>query len=180
MLMKIQALLLAVSLAAAAVGCAGGSENPANLQVKTTSAVISSMTGHKTYAYEAIAPAPPGDAQWAGAPQVIAEMKQHIDEDMQAKGYVLSEKPEMYIRISVGVRQVRQEATGSANIAGAPASVETMTDMGIDVFDYANGGHLFHGTASHQLHHDEPGENKLAKAVRLILEPVPPAAPAAT
>jgi hypothetical protein len=163
------------ALAIALAGCAGGSQNPGNLQVKTTSAVISSMAGHRTYAYEASAPAPPGDAQWNGVQTSIAEVKQHIDADLQAKGYVLSPNPEMIVRISLGVRQVREEATGSLNVAGAPAGTDVQQDLAIDVFDYANGGHLFHGTASNPLHHAEPGENKLAKAVRLILQPVPPA-----
>jgi hypothetical protein len=164
-----------VALAALAAAC-GGSENPANLNVKTSSAVVASMSGHKTYAFEAIAPAPPGDAQWAGAPQVIAEVKQHIDADLQAKGYVLSTTPELVIRISVGVRKTTEDPHGTMQRLGEPEKEETVTDLAIDVFDHANGGQLFHGTASSQLHHREPGDNKVAKAVRLILEPVPPAA----
>lgn len=171
--MKASALFLVLSLAIA--GCAGGSQNPGNMQVKTTSAVISSMSGHKTYAYEAIAPAPAGDAQWAGAQNAIAEVKEHIDAGMKAKGYVLSPNPEMVIRISMGVRTVREEPTGSKARLNVPEGSDTQQDLAIDVFDFSNGGHLFHGTASNPLHHREPGENKLAKAVRLILEPVPPA-----
>lgn len=171
--MKLSAIFLALSLGL--VGCAGGAENPGNMRVKTTSAVISSMSGHKTYAYEAVAPAPEGDAQWTGAQAAIAEVKEHIDADLQAKGYVLSPNPEMIVRISMGVRTVREEPTGSLAVAGAPSGQDVQQDLAIDVFDYANGGHLFHGTASNPLHHREPGENKLAKAVRLILEPVPPA-----
>lgn len=164
-----------IVLALSAGGCAGGAQNPGNMRVKTTSAVVSSMSGHRTYAYEALAPAPPGDAQWTGAQAAIAEVKEHVDADLQAKGYVLSPTPEMMVRISMGVRSVRQEPTGSMATLGAPSETDTQQDLVIDVFDYENGGHLFHGTASNPLHHREPGENKLAKAVRLILEPVPPA-----
>jgi hypothetical protein len=171
--MKASSLFLAVALAA--IGCAAGADNPGNMQVKTTSAVISSMAGHRTYAYDALAPAPPGDAQWTSVQASIAEVKKHIDADLQAKGYVLSPNPEMIVRISLGVHEVREEATGSLSTAGAPAGKDTQQDLAIDVFDYSNGGHLFHGSASHPLHHAEPGENKLAKAVRLILQPVPPA-----
>lgn len=156
-----------------AVSCVA--DDPGNLRVKTSSTIISSMAGHRTYAYEAIAPAPPGDAQWSGSQDAIAEVKRQIDADLLRKGYQLSPRPELVIRISLGVRTVREEPTGSAAVQGAPAGTDTQQDLAIDVFDLSNGGHLFHGTASNPLHHREPGENKLAKAVRLILEPVPPA-----
>jgi hypothetical protein len=167
-------LCLSSLLLALAVGC-GGAQNPGTLDVKTSGNVISSLEGHKTYAYETTVPPPSGDSQWAGAQQTIEQIKEHIDADMKAKGYTLSMKPEIVIRISLGVHQVKEEPHGSAAINGAPPQVDTVTDLAIDFFDYSNGGHLFHGTAASPLHHRQPSENQLAKAVRLILEPLPPA-----
>lgn len=172
MSLRIAAATLLLLLAA----CAPSKDRVGTMQVTTHSAVISSMAGHKTYAFESIAPAPPGDAQWAGAPLAIAQVKQRIDAEMQAKGYVLDPNPELVVRISIGVRKVVEEPQGSAAINGAPVMTDTVTDLEIDVFDRANNGHLFHGKAQDELHHREVDGDKLAKAVRIILEPVPPAA----
>lgn len=167
------ATTLLVLLAAA---CTPGKDRMGTMQVTTQSAVIASMAGHKTYAFESIAPAPPGDAQWAGAPLAVAQVKERIDAEMQAKGYVLDPNPELVIRISIGVRKVIDEPKGSAALNGAPVTTNTVTDLEIDVFDREDNGHLFHGTARDELHHREVDGDKLAKAVRIILEPVPPAA----
>jgi len=166
------ALFIVLALAA----CTPSKDRMGTMQVKTQSAVIASMTGHKTYAYESIAPAPPGDAQWAGAPLAVAQVKERIDAHMQAKGYVLDPNPELVVRISIGVRRVVEEPKGSAALNGAPVMTDTVTDLAIDIFDRENNGHLFHGTARDELHHREVDPDKLSKAVRVILEPVPPAA----
>lgn len=147
------------------------------MTVKTNGAVVGNMAGRKTYAFQAVAPPPPGDAQWDQAAVAIAEVKARIDEAMQAKGYVLDEHPEMMVKISIGVRELLKEPTGATANTGTvvPAIKETVTDLDIDIFDYARGGQLFHGQARDEVHHREVDKDKLAKAVRLILEPVPPA-----
>lgn len=155
-------------------GCAR--DKVGTMQVKTTSAVVASMAGHKTYAYESIAPAPEGTVQWGGATVAIAQVKERIDGEMQAKGYVLDPNPELLIRISIGVKTAIDEPQGTAALNNAPVMTNTVTAMNIDIFDLANNGHLFHGTSQDELHHREVDGDKLAKAVRLILEPIPPAA----
>ena len=172
-------LALAVSVTAAATltACAKDPDNPGTMAVKTNGAVVGSLAGHKTYAYQAVAPPPAGDAQWDMAAIAIAEVKTRIDEEMGAKGYVLDEHPELMVKISIGVREEMKEPTGAAASArtDVPAIKQTMADLDIDVYDYSNGGQLFHGHAQDEVHHRQVDKDKLAKAVRLILEPVPPA-----
>jgi hypothetical protein len=176
--------LVAVAVLAAGLstglcaGCAKNPENPNDMSVRTNgAATMGSLAGRKTYAYQSVAPPPPGDAQWDQAAVAIAEVKSKIDEEMQARGYVLSLTPEVVVRISIGVHEELKEPTGAAASTriDVPATEETATDLEIDMFDYGNGGHLFHGRAQKLLHHREVDKDQLAKAVRLILEPVPPA-----
>lgn len=169
--------LLLFALAASIAGCAKNPENPGTMTVKTNGAVVGSLAGKKTYAYQAVAPPPPGDAQWDLASTAIAEVKARIDDEMRTRGYVLDMHPELMIRISIGVRDVLRQPTGATASTGTdvPAIKETATDLAIDIFDYANGGQLFHGEARDEVHHRQVDKDKLAKAVRLILEPVPPA-----
>lgn len=164
-------MLVALALVA---GCAR--EKAGTMQVKTSGTVVASMAGHKTYAYESIAPAPEGTVHWGGADVAIGQVKERIDGELQAKGYVLDPNPALLIRISVGVKTAVDEPQGSAALNNAPIMTNTVTVLSIDIFDHANNGHLFHGTAQDELHHREVDGDKLAKAVRLILEPVPPAA----
>lgn len=175
--MRFHALFLAIL---AFAGCAKDPENPGSMAVRTNNAPApgaGTLAGHKTYAYQAVAPPPPGDAQWDQAAIAIAEVKAKIDEEMQAKGYVLDLHPELMVRISIGVREILKEPTGRAANTGTdvPPTKETATDLDIDIFDYGSGGRLFHGQSRDEVHHREVDKDKLAKAVRLILEPVPPA-----
>lgn len=146
------------------------------MHVTTHGAVVASMASHKTYAYEAVAPAPPGTAHWAGAATAIDTVKRCIDRELQARGYVLDPQPGLLVRISIGTHQVHDEPTGSAATNNAPPTTDDMTRLHIDVFDRANGGHLFHGIARDELQSPEPDPEQLAMQVRLILEPVPRAA----
>lgn len=175
--MRTFVFVVALSVAAAATACTKDPDNPGTMAVRTNSAVVGTVAGHKTYAYDAVAPAPPGDAQWEMASVAIAEVKTQIDEQMQARGYVLDEHPELTVRISIGVREVLKQPTGAAASArvDVPAMKRTTADLHIDIFDYSNGGQLFHGEAHDEVHHRQVDKDKLAKAVRLILEPLPPA-----
>lgn len=138
---------------------------------KTSSSVLASMTGYKTYAYDASAPAPPGDAQWSGTQAQIAKVKEQIDHAMQAKGYVLSPKPQLLVRISLGLKTT----TDPTAVRGATSSTVNEEDLDLDLFEYPSGEHLFHGTASDLLREQDPSQSKIAGAVPAILEPVPPA-----
>lgn len=166
-----------LALAALTSGCAKNPENAGNMSVKTNGAVVGSVGDHKTYAYQSVAPPPPGDAQWNQAAIAISEVKARIDEEMQHRGYVLSMTPEVVVRISIGVHEELKEPTGAAasGRTDVPATEETATDLVIDMYDYTNGGQLFHGQSQKILHHREVDKDSLGKAVRLILEPVPPA-----
>ena len=151
-------------------GCGGAQILDAKPDVRTSGSVLAPMAG-KTYAYEATSPAPPGDAQWKGTQDTIAQVKAQIDAAMQAKGYVLSPKPQLMVRISIGLKTIKDPAA----VRGAAVQTDTEQDLEIDVFDYATGNHLFHGTAANPLHHKEPSESKIAGTVPAILQQVPPA-----
>lgn len=165
--MELKLLLATVVLVA---GCGGAQLLEAN-DLKTSGAVLAPMTGHKTYAYETSSPPPPGDSQWKGTQDAIAKVKERIDAAMQAKGYVLSPTPQLTVRISIGVKTIKDPAA----VRGAGNSTDTEQDLEIDVFDYQSRSHLFHGSATNPLHHREPSESKIAESVPAILQQVPPA-----
>lgn len=158
---------------AAPSGCAPATHSLGTMHVTTNGAVVASMANHKTYAFESVAPAPPSSVQWTGAAGAIQSIKTNVDREMQGRGYVLDPEPGLVIRISIGTHQQRDDATGSAAVFDAPSTTDQMIQLHIDVFDRANGGHLFHGVAKDELHSPEPEAEQLAKQVRLIFEPVP-------
>ncbi|MBX3229025.1 MAG: DUF4136 domain-containing protein [Labilithrix sp.] len=166
--------IVCVVLVFVLAACAPSKDRVGTMQVTTHSAVISSVSGHKTYAFEATAPTPDGTVQWADAPQTLAIIRERIEGEMRARGYVLDPDPELLVRISLGVKKVLEEPKGMAAQHGAPSMTNDVTELHIDVFDRSNGGHLFHGSASDELHHREPDPDRIAKQVRLIMEPVPP------
>lgn len=155
----------------AVTGCGGAQILETKPDVKTSAEVLAPMAGHKTYAYETLSPPPPGDAQWKGTQATIAKVKERIDAAMQAKGYVLSPTPQLTVRISIGLKSIKDPTA----VRGTGMSTDTEQDLEIDVFDYVSRAHLFHGAASNPLHHREPSGSVIAGSVPAILEPVPPA-----
>jgi hypothetical protein len=168
--MGLHRLLLTAALVVV-TGCGGAAQIlEQKPDVRTSGSVLAPIAG-KTYAYEATSPAPPGDAQWKGTQDSIAKVKEKCDAAMQAKGYVLSPKPQLMVRISIGLKTIKDPAA----VRGAAVQTDTEQDLEIDVFDYASGKHLFHGTANDPLHHKQPSESKIAESVPAILQQVPPA-----
>lgn len=162
--MKLGWICLVLSLAIA--GCSAGSKP----SVKTSAYLIAPMDGHKTYAYDASAPPTPG-SEGVGSQDQIAQIKERVDAAMQAKGYTLSPKPHLMVRISLGHKTVRDPTA----VRGAGAETVHQQEMYIDVFDFGAGTHLFHGTASSILGKTPPAESPIAESVPSILERVPPA-----
>lgn len=164
---------LALALPVALAGCRPGTQGVGTMRVVTQGAVVASMAEHKTYAYDPVAPAPPDSVQWAGVPEALEIIKRAIDRELQARGYVLDPKPDLVVRISLGVHHEHVEPTGSAATHQAPGKTDDIVRLHIDVFDHENGGHLFHGVARDELHTPEPEATQLERKVSLILEPVP-------
>ena len=151
-----------------ALGAAGCAHHP---NVKTSSAILAPMAGHKTYAYDATVPAPPGHAQGPETQAPIAKLKESIDAAMQANGYTLSPSPHLPTPIPIGLRTAKNPNA----VRGGTNDITTEQNLDIDVFDHASGAQLFHGTAKNPLEHREPSESSIAESVPAILEPVPPA-----
>ena len=155
--------------------CATGPSS--TLQVKTNSAVVANVAAHRTYAH-AVATTPAGYSEGRLTPETLAMARTRVDENLDAKGYVLApteEEADMIVRLSSGIRLRVQEPTGASANAGAPTETDIVGKLVVDLFDRKTGGQLFHGYARDEIHRDDVDGKKLGTAVRLILEPIPAA-----
>lgn len=161
------------ALSSAACGGATTQSSSSKMLVKTNGAVVSNVARHKTYSHETAAQPPVGYVPTRMTPAVLDKVRQDIDADLQRKGYVLANDGELVVRISQGVRSVREEPTGSSAVAGAPEIPDTRSALVIDVFERATNGHLFHGFARDDVDPTTIDEKKLNEAVTKILAPLP-------
>ena len=163
------ALFAPLSLGACKTGPA------ATMQVKTSGAQVAAMARFTTYSHEENLTPPPGYATGRMTPELLEKVRMQIDAHLQKKGYVLAPPGtgELVVRIAWGVRTVLQEPTGAAAKAGAPAQVDQVGKLVVDVYERANNSELFHGFAKDEIHSRDVNGTKVATAVDLLLEPVP-------
>jgi hypothetical protein len=168
---RIVGLLSLTLVGAFALGC----HNPTTgtMQVRTNSAVVSTVAAYRTYSHETADQAPMGYLETALTPAVLEKVWQRVDVEMANKGYVLVPSGELVVRISEGTRDVKEEPKGRAAVQGAPSEHAKIQSLVIDIFDRNTEGHLFHGYARDEIHDSETNEARISEAVHDILQPVP-------
>jgi hypothetical protein len=165
----VSAIAIVTALAAVTAACGN------KVQVKTTSADVSSIARNRTYAHDPADGTPPGSSDPARAQQLLETARKQIDGELQRKGYALAAPGEadMIVRVTSAVRQVVDEPTGAMAAAGAPGELDTVGSLSIEIVERASRESLFRGVAKKEIHTRRVAENEVAAAVTEILEKVP-------
>ncbi|AKU95788.1 hypothetical protein AKJ09_02452 [Labilithrix luteola] len=146
------------------------------MQVKSNEANKGAdVARYHTYAQETAEQPPEGFARTDLTPDVTDIIFKTVDEELSRRGYAQAPpgtKPELLVRSSSGVRQVRRQPTGKAAVVGAPSVEETQSQLVIDIFDQS-GKQLFHGYAQDEVQPGQVKEERVDQAVAKILAPVP-------
>lgn len=161
-------LVIVVALAAC------GATKP---QVSTTGKASAAAVGsHKSYFLLIVETPPQGYAPAKRSQQVLEMAKPKIDAELAKKGYagVASEsEAELIVRVAAGVKQVVDQPTGSAQIAGVDSEVEELSTLAINIVDRTTGDSLFAGSAKKEIHSKSVKDSDVTAAVTGILAPVP-------
>lgn len=140
---------------------------------KTSAAAVAS---HKSYFLLIVETPPHGYLPAKRSQQVLEMAKPKIDAELTKKGYasVASEnEAELVVRVAAGVKQVVDQPTGSAQLAGVDSEVEELSTLAINIVDRTTGDSLFAGSAKKEIHSKSVKDSDVAAAVTGILAPVP-------
>ena len=159
-----------VSLASAFAMACG-----APVTVKSGGADVGGVARYKTYSHDVAASTPPGVVKTELALDVIDKARSAVDADLQKKGYALATDghSDVVVRITTSSHQILKQPVGTTARVGAPAELETVGKLVIEIVEASTKGNLVHAEASKEIHVDHADAKEVDEVVGAMLKEVP-------